>query len=252
MLRLFTVKGIPVAAHWSLLLAVVLFAWRAGSLAAGIVVAVLLFTSVLLHELGHALTATRLGLPISGIDLHVFGGTAKMAAPPRSPKEEAIIAIAGPVVSALLGVLGLGVAALLPTSPVASVASFVGAVNLSLFAFNLLPALPMDGGRVLRAGLASRMGFVEGTKRAVSVGVAIAVLVGVAGVVTDPWLVVMAFFIWRLGQAELMNLQRSQLLDRMGLWARDPWASYRRNAPKPRSSSSGAQVVRSPDAVYLG
>jgi Zn-dependent protease len=249
MLRLFSVAGIPIAAHWSLLLAVGLLSWRVGDIAAGVVVAILLFTSVLLHELGHAFAARRFGLPIAGIDLHVFGGTAKMVAPPRSPKEEAVVAIAGPVVSAALGVLGVGIAALFPSSAVAAVASFVGVVNLTLFAFNLLPALPMDGGRVLRAGLASRMGFVEGTKKAVQVGVVAAVLVGVVGVVTDPWLLVMAFFIWRLGQAELLNLTRSQMLDRMGLWSRDPWASYRRNAPKPQAHTSSGAVVLTPDVV---
>ncbi|HEY1099900.1 MAG TPA: M50 family metallopeptidase, partial [Myxococcota bacterium] len=104
MFRLLSVKQIPVAAHWSLLLAVGLFAWRSGSFAVGAVVAVLLFGSVLLHELGHALVAVRFGLPITGIDLHLFGGTAKMGEAPRSPREELIVAVAGPAVSLLLAI----------------------------------------------------------------------------------------------------------------------------------------------------
>jgi Zn-dependent protease len=243
-LRLFSVRGIPVAAHWSLLLAVGLFGWRAGSLAVGVVTAILLFTSVLLHELGHALVARRLHLPISGIDLHLFGGTAKMTAAPRSPREEVLVAVAGPAVSLGLAVAGFVGLALAPA--LAPVLVFVAWANLGLFLFNLLPALPMDGGRVLRALLASRFGFIDGTRRAVSVGVVVAVLMGLYGLWRDPWLVVMAFVIWSLGRAELVQVQRSVLLDRMGLSGADPWARYRRNA---RSADDAGG--REPDTILL-
>lgn len=243
MLRLFSVRGIPVAAHWSLLVAVGMFGWRAGSLVVGAAVAFLLFTSVLLHELGHALVARRFGLPISGIDLTILGGTAKMSAAPRSPKEEVAIAIAGPLVSLGLAVVGfVGLATVPALSPVLA---FVAWANLGLFLFNLLPALPMDGGRVLRALLASRFGFIDGTRKAVGVGVVVAVLLGLYGLWQDPWLVVMAFFIWSLGRAELAQVQRSMMLDRMGLSAADPWARYRRNA---NVDDAGA---RQPDAIVL-
>lgn len=244
MLRLFSVRGIPVAAHWSLLVAVGLFGWRAGSLAVGVVVAVLLFSSVLLHELGHALVARRFQLAISGIDLHLFGGTAKMAEPPRSPREEMLVAIAGPVVSLALGLAALVGLQLTPS--LVPILSFVASANLMLFAFNLLPALPMDGGRVLRALLASRLGFVSGTRKAVKVGVVVAVGLGIVGVFGDPWLIVMAYVIWSLGRAELMQVQRSVLLERMGLSVADPWARYRRNARI--VDDVGA---REPDAVLL-
>lgn len=243
MLRLFSVRGIPVAAHWSLLAAVGLFGWRAGSLAVGAAVAFLLFTSVLLHELGHSLVAGRFGLPISGIDLTILGGAAKMSAAPRSPKEEVAIAVAGPLVSLALAVSGfIGLVTVPALSPVLA---FVAWANLGLFLFNLLPALPMDGGRVLRALLASRFGFIDGTRKAVGVGVVVAALVGLYGLWQDPWLVVMAFFIWSLGRAELAQVQRSLMLDRMGLSASDPWARYRRNA---NVDDAGA---RQPDAIVL-
>jgi len=259
-LRMFSVRGIPVAAHWSLLVAVGLFGWRAGSLVTGVVVAVLLFASVLLHELGHAMVARHFRLAISGIDLHLFGGTAKMAEPPKSPREEMLVAIAGPLVSLSLGLAAVAGLQVMPSlvpslAPMLSpILTFVASANLMLFAFNLLPALPMDGGRVLRALLASRLGFVKGTQRAVTVGVVVAVGLGIAGAFGDPWLILMAFVIWSLGRAELAQVQRSVLLDRMGMSAADPWARYRRNASSARSGTRGPGVddgPREPDAIVL-
>lgn len=259
MLRLFSVKSIPVAAHWSLLLAVGLFAWRTGSVAMGAVVAALLFGSVLLHELGHALVAVKLGLPIAGIDLHVFGGTAKMAEAPRSPREELLVAIAGPVVSLLLGIVASVGLWLLPTTLAAwtPVLSYVAVANVTLFAFNLLPALPMDGGRVLRALLASRKGFVKGTRQAVRVGRVVAIALAVVGVFYDPWMVVMAGFVWMLGRGELAQVEQSVALDRLGMSFRDPWARYRKSAaPAGRSRVMGPVVgdavpVLEPDVIVM-
>ena len=250
MLRLFSVRGVPVAAHWSLLVAVGLFGWRAGSLAVGVVVAVLLFASVLLHEIGHAMVARHFRLAISGIDLHLFGGTAKMAEPPKSPREEMLVAIAGPVVSLILGLAAVAGLQVTPSwAPALSpIVRFLASANLMLLGFNLLPALPMDGGRVLRGLLASRLGFVTGTQRAVTVGVVVAVGLGIAGAFGDPWLIVMAFVIWSLGRAELGQVQRSVLLDRMGMSAADPWARYRRNA---RTGPGVDDGPREPDAIVL-
>ena len=259
-LRLFSVKQIPVAAHWSLLLAVGLFAWRTGSVVTGAVTAVLLFGSVLLHELGHAMVALRFGLPIAGIDLHVFGGTAKMAEAPRSPREELWVALAGPAVSLALGVAASVGVMVLPTTLSAwlPALSYVAVANVMLFAFNLLPALPMDGGRVLRALLASRKGFVTGTRLAVRVGRVVAVILAVVGVFYDPWLVVMAGFVWMLGRGELAQVEHSVALDRMGLSFRDPWARYRKSAsPAGRAQRSGPVVVNSlapalqPDLIVM-
>jgi len=258
-LRLFSVKQIPIAAHWSLLLAVGLFAWRTGSVATGVVTALLLFGSVLLHELGHAMVALTFGLPIAGIDLHVFGGTAKMAEAPRSPREELWVALAGPAVSLALGVAAsLGVMALPATlSSWSPALTYVAVANLMLFAFNLLPALPMDGGRVLRALLASRKGFVTGTRLAVRVGRVVAIALAVVGVFYDPWMVVMAGFVWMLGRGELAQVEQSVALDRLGMSFRDPWARYRKSAaPAGRSRVMGPVVsdavpVLEPDVIVM-
>jgi Zn-dependent protease len=154
--RLGRMFGFPVEINFSflLLLAVVFVAY--GGLA-GVVVVGLAFASVLLHELGHALVARRLGVHVSGIELSFFGGAAKMVQLPRSANHEIAIAAAGPAVSLMLGGAGLGLGALVQATPLGSLFGMIGWINLVLAGFNLIPALPMDGGRILRALLTRRM-----------------------------------------------------------------------------------------------
>ncbi len=231
--KLFRVLGIQVSAHWSLLIAAALFAWSMGGLT-GLLSGALLFGSVLLHELGHAVVAQRRRVPIAGIDLHLFGGVAKMTAPPRSPQDEMAIAIAGPLVSLGLAVIGLGTAFALPAAP--GWLWYVGGANAMLFLFNLLPALPMDGGRVLRAALASKKGLIEGTRQAVKVSRVFAVLIGVAGVVYNPWLIAMAVLVWMMGSAEQHQMRVHERLHNYGYRHADldPWARYHAAAQKGR------------------
>jgi len=127
-------------------------AWSMG--AAG---ALGLFGSVLLHELGHAVTAQRLGVRMRGITLFLFGGVAEMAEEPRTPKAEFLVAVAGPAVSVGLALAGGGAALLGRAAgwpaPVVAVVGYLGLINGVLVAFNLIPAFPLDGGRVLRSAL---------------------------------------------------------------------------------------------------
>ena len=146
------------------------------SMLVSVAISSLLFASILAHELGHSVVARARGVPIAGIDLHLFGGVAKMAAPPRSPSDEIAIALAGPAVSLLIGGAAIALNAALPQSLLV----WLGGANLMLGLFNLLPALPLDGGRVLRAMLAKRRGLFGGTRVAVTVSRVIAVLLGVA------------------------------------------------------------------------
>lgn len=112
-----------------------------------------LFASILLHELGHALTAERFGVPMRGITLFIFGGVAEMTQEPPSAKAEFFVAIAGPIVSVVLAVL-LFMAVLIPMPmPVAGVLGWLGTINFILVLFNMIPAFPLDGGRVLRSAL---------------------------------------------------------------------------------------------------
>jgi Zn-dependent protease/CBS domain-containing protein len=155
----------------------------------GAVAAILLFVSVLLHELGHSYVAQRYHIPIGQITLFIFGGVAQMRAEPPSPKAEFLIAIAGPVVSFALGALSLGLAAASEWWSVSSggqgfavLGGLLGLVNVQLGLFNLIPGFPLDGGRALRAGLwAWGQDFHKATSRAAWLGAAFGVLLASFG-----------------------------------------------------------------------
>jgi len=157
----------------------------------GAVAAVLLFVSVLLHELGHSYVAQRYRIPIGQITLFLFGGVAHMRAEPPSPKAEFLIAIAGPVVSFALGAFGLGLAAASEWWPAPSagqgfavLGGLLGVVNVQLGLFNLIPGFPLDGGRALRAGLwAWGHDFHGATSRAAFLGLGFGLLLGCFGAV---------------------------------------------------------------------
>jgi len=155
-----------------------------------LVTTVLFFGSVLFHELSHSLVALRNGLSISGITLFIFGGVAHMREEPPHPRAEFLIAIAGPAVSVSLGALCLGAVELAGRAGEAAgwrglmmLGSLLGFVNLQLGLFNLIPGFPLDGGRVLRAGLwALGKDFYRATVQASWVGLVFGVVFGLAGV----------------------------------------------------------------------
>lgn len=117
----------------------------------GAATAMLFFGSVLAHELSHALVARRLGLRVEGITLFIFGGATSIDEDSRTPREEALIAIAGPAMSMLIGVLLLGLNLLVAQPQLSVLIGWLGFINILLAIFNLIPGFPMDGGRVLRA-----------------------------------------------------------------------------------------------------
>jgi len=201
-LRLGRLFGIPIQINFSFLVLAGIFAIAQGL--SGLVLLAVMFASVLFHELGHALVARRLGVPILGIDLHFFGGAAKMGRMPSSAREEILIAGAGPLVSFVLGVVGLVL--LLATGW--SGFTYLAWINLILGAFNLLPALPMDGGRIFRALLSRRMGRLRATSVAVKVARVIAVGLGLLGLVRgNLFLVGLAVLLWFMASAELRAAQ---------------------------------------------
>ena len=137
-----------------------------------LVVSLLFFLSIILHEFGHSLVAIQLGVPVRSITLFIMGGMARIAREPKRPLDEFLIAIAGPAVSLALAVL-FGVLALLlgPSSLPGAAAAWLGRINLILFVFNLVPGFPLDGGRVLRAAAWAIKGdFAWGTRVAAGVG----------------------------------------------------------------------------------
>ncbi|HKE19347.1 MAG TPA: site-2 protease family protein [Kofleriaceae bacterium] len=208
--RLGSLFGFPIHVNLTflILLGVVGLTMGGGSAlgaATAIAVVLLSFASVVLHELGHALVARHLGVNVSRIELHFFGGAAQMTDQPRSARDEIAIAAAGPAVSfALAGVSlvlaqlsGLGLFALLAW------------INLVLGAFNLVPALPMDGGRILRAVLSRRMGFLRATEASVQVARVFTVALGVYGLAAHHYyLALLAVLLWLMSSAELMGARR--------------------------------------------
>lgn len=191
--------GFPIKVSVSFLLLLGVVALWSGGLQA-IPLVLVAFASVLLHELGHALVARRLGVRIKEVELHFFGGAAKMLDAPRHPRHEIAIAAAGPAVSfALAGVTYL--ASMVSSS---GALGWVALINLGIGVFNLLPALPMDGGRILRAALSLRMGHLPATELAVKVARVFAVGLGIFGLVgLHLQLVALAVLLWVMGSAEL-------------------------------------------------
>jgi len=196
--RLGTILGFPVELNLSFILLLALVFVAFGGFA-GVILMLLVFGSVLLHELGHAVVARKLGVRVSGIELSFFGGAAKMIELPRTATHELWIAAAGPVVSLVLGGLGLGLGAITHSALFA----WLGWTNLIIAGFNLIPALPMDGGRILRALLTRKMDFVRATDVSVTVARVVAIAFAVIGLTGGPLqLVVLAPFLWLMSTRE--------------------------------------------------
>ncbi len=166
-LRVGYIAGIPISLDYSWFLVFFLLTWSLGASyfpqqfpgwagwqywIIGSVATILLFVSVLLHELGHATAARHYHIPVREITLFIFGGVAQIQQEPKNAWSEFWIAIAGPIVSLALGVMFYGISAVLSSiSQLYAIFNYLGYVNLALFAFNLIPGFPLDGGRVLRA-----------------------------------------------------------------------------------------------------
>jgi Zn-dependent protease len=164
----------------------------------------MLALSVTLHELGHIGAARVFGIGTTGITLYPFGGIARLTREARTSTEEVVVALAGPAVNVLLA--GLAVIPLLLLGPVTPVLTFLG-VNVALALFNLVPAYPMDGGRVFRGVLWNWMGRVKATRYAARAGQGFAVLFGILGLFSNTMLVIIAIFIYMQASAELKRLE---------------------------------------------
>jgi Zn-dependent protease len=203
--------GIDTYVHASFLLLVAWSAWASWS-GAGTGLAVVMgvgfllavFGSVLLHELGHALTARRFGVRTRRIVLSPIGGIAQLEGMPRRPRQELAVALAGPAVNfAIAAALWLVTPAFAGAGHLATFLGSITLANLGLGLFNLIPAFPMDGGRALRALLAERVGTYRATEVAAKIGKGIALVMGVAAVVWGPFmLALVAAFVWFAANAE--------------------------------------------------
>jgi len=186
----------------------------------GVAFILLLFLAVTLHEYGHALTARKFGIKTRDITLYPIGGVARLERMPDQPIQELWVALAGPavnvVIAAALFVYLTLTNALVPFSQLTlTTGSFVERlmiVNVSLVLFNLIPAFPMDGGRVLRAILAMNMDYVKATQIAATVGQGAAFLFGLAGLFGNPLLLFIAFFVWMGASQEASMVQMKNAL----------------------------------------
>ncbi len=250
--RIGRVWGIPINLHISLFLLMAYLALQ-GALNGGwkwfifvIAFEVLLFTSIALHELGHSFVAIRKGCRVREITLMFIGGAAQMEQIPRRPRDELQMAIAGPAVSVLIGALLItGSLAMLPAERgslsewivyllergtlsewVASLLNFIGVANITLAGFNLLPAFPMDGGRVFRAMLTPKLGRLNATRVAALAGKAVAALFVVVGIFGLPGvaflkggsfgLLLIAGFVFFVGEREYRQVQVEELMRSRG------------------------------------
>jgi Zn-dependent protease/predicted transcriptional regulator len=248
-LRIGRLFGIPILLHYTFLLVIPLFAYIIGSQIGsttdmlrdifripidtsiitsgfmpwilGTVVALGLFFGVLVHELAHSLVARAKGIKMQSITLLMFGGVAQMDEGAPEPRTELPMALAGPIMSLIFGLICCGLVYVTPDmatdAPTQGVLIFVfgylGVLNIILFAFNLIPAFPMDGGRVLRAVLAIRMPLDRATRIAANVGKAFAVIFGIIGLYfLSPFLILIALFIYIGASMESTAVQYNVLL----------------------------------------
>jgi Zn-dependent protease/CBS domain-containing protein len=243
-IQLGRIAGIRIGLNWSWLVVFALIVWSLAAavfpsqnpgfsdgeyIALAVAAALLFFVSLLLHELGHALQARREGMEIEGINLWLFGGVAQFKGSFPGAGAEFRVAIAGPLVSLALGILFVGLAALagLPNA-LDGVAAWLGYTNLILLAFNLLPALPLDGGRVLHAALWYLRGDLAWATRVASAAgrgfgfLFIALGLGMLifqGTFSGAWLAFVGWFLLQAATAEARYIATEQALE--GVRVRD-------------------------------
>jgi Zn-dependent protease len=226
--------GVDVYVHFTFLLLLLFLGivyWRATeslpAAASGVAFILALFLCVLLHEYGHALAARRYGIKTRDITLLPIGGLARLERMPEKPMQEFWVALAGPAVNVVIALLlYIWLAATGRLAPVDELTLVGGpalqrlmVVNLFIVAFNLLPAFPMDGGRVLRAVLATMLGRRRATAIAANIGQGMAILFGIVGFLYNPFLIFIAIFVFLGAQAEAGLVEMQSALE--GLTVRD-------------------------------
>ncbi len=239
-IKLFNLMGFEVRLHASWLILGVLIVWslatgffpfelpgysRAAYIWMGIAGALGLLFSIVLHEFAHSVVARRYGIPMNGIMLFIFGGVAEMADEPSTPKSEFLMAIAGPIASFLIALCSFAVSMGLRSAgqtEVAAVFGYLAATNVLLGLFNLIPAFPLDGGRVLRAAIWSRKrDIVPSTRIASRIGSGFGILLMLLGVVSafrgnlvsGVWSFLLGMFVRSASEMSYRNVLRRRSLE---------------------------------------
>jgi Zn-dependent protease/predicted transcriptional regulator len=251
-LRLGRFLGIDVFLHFTFLLFVGYIFWASRS--PGMVAFVLAaFTCVVLHEYGHALVARRYGIPTRDITLLPIGGVARLERMPSDPKQELWVAIAGPAVNVAIVAI-LWVVCYLAKIPVTRDLDALSQVrgefivlllwfNVTMIGFNMLPAFPMDGGRVLRALLAMKVDYAKATRWAATAGKGMALLFAYYAIIHNgtPMLIVIAFFVWMGAGDEAAAAEQRSMLE--GVRVRDAMlVDFRRVSPE-ETAGTLAQII---------
>jgi Zn-dependent protease/CBS domain-containing protein len=229
--RIAKVGGIPINVHWTFLILiawVLIDAWSHSqdpmTAIASVGFVIVVFGCIVLHELGHALVARHFGINTSDITLLPIGGVARLQRMPDRPSQELQVALAGPAVNVAIAavlyfVFGVGFPEATSDAQKLVRAQFVPsllAFNVIVVLFNLLPAFPMDGGRVLRALLAMRLPYARATRLAASVGQFMAIMFGLAGLsIQNPFLLLIALFVWIGAESEAVITEERVLLKDM-------------------------------------
>ncbi len=217
-IKIGSIKEIPIKLHITLLIAVGFIGWSIGyrafeiaeligvesasissgfeSYVFGFAIAGGLFLSVLLHELAHSLTGMKMGVEIEEITLWIFGGVSNMEEMPREPNSEIRLSVVGPLTSLGIGIGSYLFSLLISYGNLIFFFRYLGLINVLLFGFNMIPAFPMDGGRILRALFAKRESYARATKRAANIGKVVAVLFAIIGIFTNIFLILIAFFVY--------------------------------------------------------
>jgi Zn-dependent protease/CBS domain-containing protein len=219
-IRIGTIAGTAVRIHVTFLLFLIWIGalqWSTGGANAavtGILFIVLLFLCVLLHEFGHIFMARRFGVRTPDVTLFPIGGLANLERIPEKPREELLVALAGPAVNVVIAAIlllalstSLDPSALAPLEDThANLVARLATANIILVVFNLIPAFPMDGGRVLRALLAMRLGFARATQIAATIGQGFAFVLGFIGLFGNPLLIFIAIFVYLAASAEAQHV----------------------------------------------
>src|SRR5829696_5996180 len=214
------IAGTVVRIHITFLLFLIWIAgtqWQLGGQAAAldsVLFIVLLFACVLAHEFGHIIAARRYGIRTPDVTLWPIGGVASLERIPDKPREELVVALAGPAVNVVIAavlvvVLGSGFDGAVMTemeNPRAGMLARLAAANIFLVVFNLIPAFPMDGGRVLRALLAMRRSHADATRIAARIGQGAAFVFALLGLFVNPMLIVIGLFVYLAATAESQHV----------------------------------------------